>query len=90
MLGFFLGLFLVLESINGIILSYVYARRSARKGWWVLIPLYVIQIVLGLILMINPFWKEIGEFKMIIGAVIVFSSIVSAVRVIWIWPIRKD
>ncbi|MCR4591161.1 MAG: hypothetical protein K5668_10125 [Lachnospiraceae bacterium] len=44
-LGFFLGLFLILESLHGIFHSYVYARRSERQGWWVLIPLYVLQIV---------------------------------------------
>ncbi len=88
-LGFFFGLFLVLVSIHGIFHSYVYARRSERKGWWILIPLYVIQIALGLLMMINPWWSEEGEFKQIIGFVIVFASVVSALRLIWVWPIKN-
>ncbi len=88
-LGFLFGLFLTLESINGIVHSWVYARRSERQGWWVLIPMYVIQIVCGVLIMINPWWSEPGAFKQVIGWVIVFASIVSAMRLIWVWPLRK-
>ena len=88
-LGFFLGLFLVLESLHGIFHSWVYARRSEIKGWWTLIPLYVVQIAAGVLIMVNPWWQDPGEFKMIIGMVIVFSSIVSSLKLIWVWPLRN-
>lgn len=88
-LGFFFGLFLVLESLHGIIYSWVYARRSERQGWWVLIPLYVLQIACGLLIMINPWWGDPGDFKQVIGLVIVFASIVSTLRLIWVWPLKR-
>ena len=89
-LGFFFGLFLFLESLRGIVHSWVYARRSERKNWWFLIPLYAIQLICGLFIMINPWWKQPGEFKQVIGVVIIFASIVSAVKLFWVWPLRKD
>jgi uncharacterized membrane protein HdeD (DUF308 family) len=88
-IGFFFGLFLILESIHGIYHSWVYAKRSGRSGWWMLIPLYVIQIVLGFLVMLNPCWSSPGAFKQIIGAVIVFASIVSTLKLVFIWPLRK-
>ena len=88
-LGFFLGLFLVLGSIRGIFNSYVYARRSEIKGWWALIPLYAIQIVSGAFIMINPWWDDPSEFKQVIALVIIFASIVSALKLVWVWPLRK-
>ncbi len=88
-LGFLFGLFLFLESIYGIFHSWVYARRSERKNWWFLIPLYALQIIFGLFIMINPWWREPEAFKQIIGIVIIFASIVSALRLIWVWPLRK-
>ncbi len=88
-LGFLFGLVLILVSIYGIAHSWLYARRSERQGWWVLIPLYALQIICGLFIMINPFWKEAGEFKQVIAVVIVLASIVSALRLIWVWPLRK-
>ena len=88
-LGYLFGLSLTLESIRGIIHSWVYARRSGREHWWLLIPLYVIQIICGIFIMINPWWKHPGEFKQIIGAVIVFASVVSAIKIFWVWPLRK-
>ncbi len=88
-LGFFLGLFLLLESLHGIFHSYVYARRSGIKGWWMLIPLYVVQIVFGVFIMINPWWRDPGDFKQIIGYAIVFASIVSALKLIWVWPLKN-
>ena len=89
-LGFFLGLFLILTGIHGIIHAWVYARRSERKGWWSLIPLYVIQILFGIFIMANPWWHEQARFKQVIGWAIVFSAIVSSLRLIWVWPIRKS
>ena len=88
-LGFLFGLVLVLGGLYGIFHSYVYARRSERKGWWVLIPLHVIQVVAGVFIMVNPWWQDPEEFKQVIGIAIVFSSVVSSLRLIWVWPIRN-
>ena len=88
-LGFFFGLLLALESIRGILHSCIYARRSERQGWWVLIPLYAIQVLLGITIMINPICKDPGDFKQVIGGVIVFASVVSGLKVLWVWPLKK-
>ncbi len=89
-MGALFGVILILEGLNGIFHSWVYARRSQREGWWVLIPLYVLMIASGLVIFLNPWWDEPDSFKQVIGVVVVLSSILSALRLIWVWPIRKD
>ena len=89
-LGAVFGVLLILEGLNGIFHSYVYARRSQREGWWVLIPLYILMIASGLVIFLNPWWDEPGAFKQVIGIIVVLSSILSALRLIWVWPIRKS
>ena len=87
-LGWLFGIVLIIEGIHGIFHSWVYARRSGRQGWWTLIPLYALLIALGVVLLANPWWNEPGAFKMIIGWCILFSALVSMLRLIWVWPIK--
>ena len=89
-LGAMFGIILVIAGLQGICHAWVYARRSQRKGWWILIPAYVLLIASGFVIFFNPWWDEPSAFKQVIGITIVLSSIVSALRLIWVWPIRKD
>ena len=88
-LGALFGVILIISGLHGIFHAWVYARRSQRQGWWMLIPCYVLLIVLGILIIFNPWWTEPSAFKQVIGLAIVLSSIVSALRLIWVWPIRK-
>ena len=87
-LGFVFGTLLIVESIHGIYNAWAYARRSGRQGWWTLIPLYSLLIILGFVILFNPGWDgDPGNFKKFIGIVIIFSAIASALRLIWVWPL---
>ena len=86
-LGFIFGLFLIIEGIHGTYYALVYARRSERKDWWILIPFYALFILFGLIILVNPWWHNPGTFKTVIGIIIVISAIISGLRLIWVWPL---
>ena len=84
------GAFLVIDGVNGIIHTLVYARRSQRKAWWTLIPLDAVLVILGLIVFLNPFWDSPGPFLKVIGWMILFSAAVSALRLVWDWPLKSE
>ena len=83
------GVFLVADGSRTIFHAFAYARRSERKGWWVLVVLSVLLIIAGVGIFCNPIFKTpIGLMKGI-GATILFSAFVSAFRLIWTWPLRN-
>jgi len=89
-IGIMFGLFLVILGLMDIFNAWTYARRAQRKGWWVLILLSVLQILFGLIILINPWWDEPTKLFDVIGGVLMFSSLVSIVRLVMIWPIKIE
>ena len=50
----------------------------------------VCMIVLGLLLLINPWWKEINHLFDVIGCMLLYSSVVGIVRLIFLWPIKGE
>ena len=84
------GLVLITVGIISLINAWVYARRAQRKGWWLLILLSVMQIASGVIILINPWWDEPTRLFDIIGFTLLFSSLVSIVRLFMIWPIKGE
>ena len=89
-IGIIFGLVLVGDGILSISNTWMYARRAQRKGWWVLILLSVLLIAFGLIVLVNPWWSEPTKLFDIIGIALLFSSVISIVRLIMIWPIKND
>ena len=89
-IGVVFGLALILDGITGIINAWMYARRAQRKGWWVLVLLSLVLIAAGVIILVNPWWSEPTRLFDIIGVALLFSSAVSIVRLIMIWPIRGE
>ncbi len=83
------GIALIIYGIYSLFHALIFARRSGRKGWWVMVLLSALLIFLGVIIIIHPYWNTPGELLRIIGCVVVFSAIVSALRLIWIWPIKN-
>lgn len=82
------GIGLIVAGASDIIHAFMYARRSGRKAWWVLVILSGLTITFGVIIICNPWWNTPGSLMKVIGLMVVFSAIVSALRLIWIWPIR--
>ena len=89
-LGWLFGFLLIADGARTMFHSFTYARRSQRKGWWVLTILSALLMIAGIILFVNPWWNTADTLMKVIGCAIFFSSIVSAIRLIWTWPLGKE
>lgn len=90
MLTWLVGVIPILLGAYGIWHAIAFARRSGRKGWWILILLSAALMVFGGVIFWNPWMDSTQATIQVIGGTLMFSSIVSALRLIWIWPIHKD
>ena len=88
-LAWLFGFLLVVDGGRTLFHSLTYARRSQRKGWWVLTILSVLLIATGILIFVNPFWNSADMLMKIIGCAVFFSAIVSGIRLIWTWPVRN-
>lgn len=89
-IGLVFGLWLVIDGSFSIYNAWMYARRSQRQGWWMLIPMSILTILFGLIVLVNPWWKEPTMLFDVIGGMLMFSSLVSIVRLIFLWPVKGE
>ena len=89
-IGIVFALVLLGDGITTLISTWTYTRRAQRKGWWLLIVLSVLMILCGLVLLINPWWNEPTMLFDVIGVMLLFSSVVSIVRLIFLWPIKSE
>ena len=89
-LAWLFGFLLILDGGRTMIHSFTYARRSQRKGWWVLAILSLLLIAAGVILFLNPWWHSSDMLMKVIGCAILFSAIVSGIRLLWTWPLRNS
>lgn len=80
----------LLLGIYGIYHALVFARRSKRKGWWVLILLSALLIAFGSVVFWNPWTGNPRASMQIMGGSLLFSALVSALSLIWIWPIHRE
>ena len=83
------GFLLMLDGARTMFHAFTYARRSQRKGWWVLAILSVLLIIAGIVVLINPWWDTPEMLMKVIGCAVFFSAIISAIRLIWTWPLRN-
>jgi len=89
-LSWIFGIFLILIGLGNVVSALSYARRAGRRGWWVLIPLALLQIAMGLIVLFNPWWNTPEKLFKVVGMMILFSSLISALRLIWVWPLKAE
>lgn len=83
------GVLLTADGARTIFHAFTYARRSQRKGWWLLVILSVMLIIAGIGIYLNPLFNTPGGLMKGIGATVLFSAFVSAIRLIWTWPLRN-
>ncbi len=75
--------------LYGIYHALMFARRSGRKGWWVLIILSVTLILFGGFALFNP-WVETAAGTMhLIGGTMMYTALISGLRLVWLWPIHN-
>ena len=84
------GILMIVDGLHTLLNSVTFARRSKRKGWWVLTILSVIIMGIGVVLCINPWFADPKLFLKVIGGSILFAAGVSAIRLIWTWPVKKE
>ena len=89
-IGIIFGLVQVVSGVISLINAWMYARRAQRKGWWILAVLSVLVILSGLVVLINPWWNEPTKLFDVIGGMMMFTSAVSIVRLIFNWPIKGE
>ena len=89
-LKWLVGVVPIAAGIYGVYHAFVFARRSGRKGWFILVVLSALLIVFGAFVFFNPWRDNTSALMMIIGGSLLFSSMVSGLSLIWIWPIHRD
>jgi uncharacterized membrane protein HdeD (DUF308 family) len=89
-LSWLFGIILIVDGFNSLLNAFIYARRSGRDGWWILIPLSLLLVICGIILVANPWWKSTWSILKAIGFMLLLSSVVSIVRLVWVWPIKSE
>ena len=85
----FFGIILVISGFHGILHALIFARRSGRKGWWILMPFNVVLVALGFVVWLLPRWDTNASLMNVIGLIMIYSSALSALGLIWDWPIRS-
>lgn len=89
-IGIVFGLALIIAGGIGIFNACTYARRAERDGWWMLVVLSAVLVILGLTILINPCWSEPDKLFDVIGGALLFSSVVSIIRLYITWPIKLE
>lgn len=84
------GVILMLDGVHSLVYSVMFARRSGSKGWPLLLALSILQILVGLFVIINPWWTTEAALLRVIGCALLLAALVAVCRVILIWPIRKE
>ena len=89
-IGCIFGLLLIADGAFSLGNTLLYIKRSERKGWQVMIILSALMILFGLIVLVNPWWSEPLLLFDVIGGMLLFSSVVSIIRLVYIWPIKDE
>ena len=84
------GFLIILDGLRTFLHSLTFARRSQRKGWWVLTVISALMIVAGVMLFVNPWFRTSRDLMKVVGGTILFSAIASGLRLIWTWPVRNE
>jgi uncharacterized membrane protein HdeD (DUF308 family) len=88
-LGWLFGFVLVQDGLFTLLNALLFARRSNRKGWWMLIVFAIVLMTLGILIFLNPWWDSPTLLMKIIGGALLFSAFVSTLRFIWAWPFNN-
>ena len=89
-LGWLFGFVLLQDGLFTLLNALLFARRSNRKGWWMLVVLAVALMALGVLIFLNPWWDSPSLLMRVIGSALLFSAFVSALRLVWIWPFKNE
>lgn len=78
----------ILLGAYGIYHALAYARKSGRRGWWVLVVLSASLFAFGGFVFCNPWMGSPEGSIQIVGGTLLYSAVVSGLSLVWIWPVR--
>ena len=84
------GVVLILTGVGNFLNAFIYAKRSGRQGWWIMIILSLMLVGCGVIIILHPYWNTMAGLYRAIGVMLLFSALVSILHLIWIWPIKSE
>ena len=88
-LSILFGVLLMVDGLHSAMHAWMYARRSGKKWWGLLLAISILIFVSGIVILNNPWWHTTHSFVKVIGGVILFAAAAGFVRLILVWPIRK-
>ena len=65
----------------------VFARRSGRRGWWVLLVLAALLLAFGAMVFWNPWMHDEQAAMQVTGGALMYSAVVMGLSLVWIWPV---
>lgn len=89
------GVLLIVDGGNSFYYAFTFAKRAQRPGWSILVIMAVLLILFGAALIVGVIYfthsvLESPLFLMkIIGSAVLFCALVSAVRLLWILPVKE-
>ena len=89
-MGLIFGLVAIVDGSITVFHAHTYVRRAEGQGWQLLMVLGVLLVLFGLIVLINPWWNEPIKLFDVIGGMLMFASVVSIARLVFIWPIKAE
>ena len=89
LLNWLTGTLPILLGAMGLYHALTYARRSGRKGWWMLVILNCLLLLFGTVLFINPWADDPRAVLQVIGGTLFYSALVYMISLFWIWPFRQ-
>lgn len=87
-IGWTFGVLLVIDGLHTLLHAFMYARKSGRKGWWLLIIFSALIMLSGLIIFNNPWWDTPTKLFEVIGGAMMIAAIVGLLRLLWLWPVK--
>lgn len=90
LLNWLIGTLPILLGFISLYYALAYARRSGRKGWWILIILSGMLLLFGTILFVNPWADDPRAVLQVIGGTLFYSALVYMISLFWIWPFRQQ
>ena len=88
LLSFVVGIVPILVGLYGIFHAIIYAKRSHRKGWWIMVPLSLALLAFGIFIFVEPRMRTEKVLMQVTGGVMMSCSLISTLRLIWLFPVR--
>lgn len=80
----------IVLGLVGAYVAYAFARRAGRKGWQTLVVLSGLLVLFGVFNIFNPFATDLAGAMRVASGTLMFSAILSALSIIWVWPTSKE